>query len=225
MRTVALVPSVDRPTPATRDHGVARSIHEAERLVLDRVEAAETTRPATDQKRPALGNAGVVDIVDEVLATALLHQHQLGVLVGLVGTVRPGDEVVADVIEEARRFGHASDAAIGAAATLVGAIRTGDESAIGGCLSKMLACFDEEELVAGAAALAAALATAIAEALDIDATDAFAVLVEAVWPTPTAEETAAHFARTRPHLVRRNTGRTPIRRDLRSCATSSLTMS
>lgn len=111
---------------------------------------------------------GSPDVIGSLLGLAWFQQHQLAVVVSLVGRVQDCETTVADLIERARRLGTASPAAIGAAASLVGVLRESDERAIARLLAAAIATFDERDLIAGSMALTASLSLSVADALDLD---------------------------------------------------------
>lgn len=197
--------------PASRSnvpHPVETSLLRAMSIVDELIAGRDPMRGGEATGRDGVElDGGELDLVDHVLGAAWFNQYQLGLLVSLVAQVQSSEQTVTEIIDRAQRLATASPGAIGAAATLLTLVRDGDEYAVAECFGRAQACFDDDELLAGSAALTASLCLTIADTLGLDASVALREMIEAIVGAPTVPYMSLDVRTETPPAIARCEGR------------------
>lgn len=157
-----------RPFEPPVDRSILGDLLEASTALVDMMVEPYDARRAALLERDQLAAGDSDDLIDSLLGLAWFQQHQLALVVTLLGQVQDSASTVDDVLRRARALGSASAGAIGAAASLVGATREADEIAVASLLADAMATFDDRDLIAGSIALTISLSMVVADALDLD---------------------------------------------------------
>lgn len=186
--TVAGVNSA-HPSDPPVDMSVLGRMLDAATAMVDLIDGAPDIVRALGERGDVV-NGETTDLIGSLTGLAWFQQHQLALVVSLLGRVQDSSSTVDDLMGRARGLGTASASAIGAAASLLGATREGDEVAIASVLADATAAFDDGELIAGSLALTASLSMVVADALDLDVAVAHRDMIAVV--TRRDEVTSSH---------------------------------